>query len=46
MPYLLSKYSKREGPYIACADKECGYRREAPDSDGEEVGGNSVPPAA
>jgi DNA topoisomerase-1 len=30
-PYLLSKYSKKEGPYIACADKECGYRREAPD---------------
>ncbi|MFL5388173.1 MAG: type I DNA topoisomerase [Myxococcales bacterium] len=30
-PYLLAKYSKREGPYIACPDKECGYRREAPE---------------
>jgi DNA topoisomerase-1 len=28
--YLLSKYSKRDGAYIACPDKECGYRREAP----------------
>jgi len=26
-PYLLSKYSKRDGPYIACPNKECGYRR-------------------
>ena len=29
-PYLLAKYSRKEGPYIACPDKECGYRREAP----------------
>src|SRR5712692_2220175 len=34
-PYLLSKYSKKEGPYIACADKECGYRREAPEPGAE-----------
>ncbi|HEY6051182.1 MAG TPA: DNA topoisomerase, partial [Thermoanaerobaculia bacterium] len=34
-PYLLSKYSKREGPYIACPDKECGYRREAPEPGAE-----------
>jgi DNA topoisomerase-1 len=26
-PYLLQKFSKREGPYIACPNKECGYRR-------------------
>jgi DNA topoisomerase I len=26
-PYLLQKYSKRDGPYIACPNKECGYRR-------------------
>ena len=26
-PYLVQKYSKREGPYIACPNKECGYRR-------------------
>jgi DNA topoisomerase I len=25
--YLLQKYSKREGPYIACPNKECSYRR-------------------
>jgi len=38
-PYLLSKYSKREGPYIACPDKECGYRRE-----GAGPGGEQAPP--
>ncbi|MBX5484785.1 MAG: type I DNA topoisomerase [Myxococcaceae bacterium] len=26
-PYLLQKFSKREGPYIVCPNKECGYRR-------------------
>ena len=36
-PYLLSKYSKKEGPYIACPDKECGYRREAPEPGAEQV---------
>jgi DNA topoisomerase I len=41
-PYLLSKYSKKEGPYIACPDKECGYRREAPDPDGEQVPAKSA----
>ena len=30
-PYLLQKYTKRDGAFIACPDKECGYRREAPD---------------
>ncbi|MGZ6141864.1 MAG: type I DNA topoisomerase [Myxococcales bacterium] len=30
-PYLLSKYSKRDGAFITCPDKECGYRREAPE---------------
>ncbi len=28
--YLLDKYSKKTGPFIACPNKECGYRREAP----------------
>jgi DNA topoisomerase-1 len=28
--YLLDKYSKRTGPFIACPNAECGYRREAP----------------
>jgi DNA topoisomerase I len=40
-PYLLSKYSKRDGAYIACPDKECGYRREAP-VEGSEA---AAPPA-
>jgi DNA topoisomerase I len=26
--YLLDKYSKRTGPFVACPNKECGYRRE------------------
>ena len=26
-PYLVQKFSKREGPYIACPSKECDYRR-------------------
>jgi len=30
-PYLLQKYSKRTGPFIACPNKECGFRREAPE---------------
>jgi DNA topoisomerase-1 len=41
-PYLLSKYSKRDGAFIACPDKECGYRREAPEPGSEA----SVPPPA
>jgi len=26
--YLLDKYSKKTGPFVACPNKECGYRRE------------------
>ncbi len=26
--YLLDKYSKKTGPFIACPNKECGYRRD------------------
>ncbi len=26
-PYIVQKFSKREGPYIACPNKECDYRR-------------------
>ncbi len=26
-PYLVEKYSKKDGPYIACPNKECDYRR-------------------
>jgi DNA topoisomerase I len=43
--YLLSKYSKREGAFIACPNKECGYRREAPEP-GTEVQPGAAPPAA
>ena len=30
--YLLDKYSKKTGPFVACPNKECDYRREAPPS--------------
>jgi len=40
-PYLLQKYTKRDGAFIACPDKECGYRREAP-----EPGSETATPAA
>ena len=36
-PYLLQKYTKRDGAFIACPDKECGYRREAPEPGSEPV---------
>ncbi|HVO21543.1 MAG TPA: type I DNA topoisomerase [Anaeromyxobacter sp.] len=38
-PYLLDKYSKRTGPFVACPNKECGYRREAGSSEGAAPGG-------
>jgi DNA topoisomerase I len=27
-PFLVEKYSKKTGPYIACLNKECGYKEE------------------
>jgi len=39
-PYLLQKYTKRDGAFIACPDKACGYRREAPEP------GTEPPPRA
>ncbi|HZR11390.1 MAG TPA: type I DNA topoisomerase [Myxococcales bacterium] len=39
--YLLQKYTKRDGAFIACPDKECGYRREAPEPGSE----TTTPPA-
>jgi DNA topoisomerase-1 len=27
-PFLVEKYSKKTGPYIACFKKECGYKEE------------------
>jgi DNA topoisomerase-1 len=35
--FLVEKYSKKTGPYIACNRKECGYR-EAPKTEGQEAG--------
>jgi DNA topoisomerase-1 len=32
--FLLDKYSKKTGPFVACPNKECGYRREAGTQDG------------
>jgi DNA topoisomerase-1 len=34
-PYLLDKYSKRTGAFVGCPNKECGYRREAPEPGAE-----------
>jgi DNA topoisomerase-1 len=31
--FLLDKYSKRDGPFIACPNKECGYRRAKDDGE-------------
>jgi DNA topoisomerase-1 len=44
-PYLLDKYSKREGPFVACPNKECGYRRSG-DEGGEGAGPAGAPPRA
>jgi DNA topoisomerase-1 len=40
-PYLLQKFSKRDGPYVTCPNKECGYRREV-----EQPGATTAPTAA
>ena len=36
-PFLVEKYSKKTGPYIACLKKECGYKEE-PKIEGQESG--------
>jgi DNA topoisomerase-1 len=36
-PFLLEKYSKKTGPYIACMKKECGYKEE-PKGEGQGSG--------
>ncbi len=28
-PFLVEKFSKKTGPYVACLKKECGYKEEA-----------------
>ncbi len=35
--YLVDKYSKKTGAYVACPNKECGYRRDAEARAGETV---------
>jgi len=39
-PYLLQKYSKRDGARIVCPNKECGYTRSV------DEGGSVAPPSA
>ena len=39
-PFLVEKYSKKTGPYIACLKKECGYKEE-PKAEGQESGDGS-----
>ncbi len=39
-PYLLQKYSKRDGPRIVCPNKECGFARSV------DEGGPVAPPSA
>jgi DNA topoisomerase-1 len=39
-PYLLQKYSKRDGARIVCPNKECGYTRSV------DEGGPVAPPSA
>ncbi len=35
-PFLVEKYSKKTGPYIACLNKECGYKEE-PKTESEPI---------
>ena len=39
-PYLLQKYSKRDGARIVCPNKECSYTRSV------DEGGSAAPPSA
>ncbi|HSA77768.1 MAG TPA: type I DNA topoisomerase [Nitrospirota bacterium] len=39
-PFLVEKYSKKTGPYIACLKKECGYKEE-PKAEAAVQGGAS-----
>jgi len=39
--YLLDKYSKKTGPFVACPNKECGYRREAEATPTPETAGSA-----
>jgi DNA topoisomerase-1 len=43
--YLLDKFSKRTGPFVACPNKECDYRREAPPP-GQPPDGQATTPTA
>jgi DNA topoisomerase-1 len=42
--YLLDKYSKKTGPFVACPNKECGYRREAGEPGDSAAAGTGVAP--
>jgi DNA topoisomerase I len=43
--YLLEKFSKKTGPFIACPNKECDYRREAEGAPAAGEGGPAEPVA-
>ncbi|WNZ65019.1 type I DNA topoisomerase [Myxococcus sp. MxC21-1] len=45
-PYLLQKFSKRDGPYVACPNKECDYRREITEQPGGPGGSPEASSAA
>ncbi len=45
-PYLLQKYSKRDGAYIACPNKECDYRRDIESAPPPATGPASPTPQA
>ncbi|MBM4378316.1 MAG: topoisomerase DNA-binding C4 zinc finger domain-containing protein, partial [Deltaproteobacteria bacterium] len=36
-PYLLQKFSKRDGPWVGCPNKACGYRRSVDGGAGESA---------
>ncbi|ACG74017.1 DNA topoisomerase I [Anaeromyxobacter sp. K] len=44
--YLLDKYSKKTGPFVACPNKECGYRREAEPREGGAEAARAEPAKA
>ena len=41
--YLLEKFSKKTGPFIACPNKECDYRRQVEGAAAPEAEGDAPP---
>jgi len=42
-PYLLQKFSKRDGPFVACPNKECDYRRQVEDPEAVPAASGTSP---